>query len=445
MLIPICQVGEVKAYSGDVKITRDGIDTWVRNFGKYEKVPVGMGHLDLSNYKLSDTDKPAYCWISGLYGIGDYCFAYCTDWTPEGREAALNNEFKNFSIETTGGDEDRIRYVAALGAYDSAVDFKLPDGQRFQPFDFTQGALGEEGRLMLAAALGAEPLAMPYKSPPPRITKLFSDEKGPKIWMEAFNSAYEKYKDEARASKIAWGAVENAGYEKGKDEKWHKTKKAAEAAHQGGGMSFKQKVLAAMKDVMAKLESEPEEAAAPAELNVVMAAAPPVGEPAKMPEVALLAARLDKSEAEVKAVRVELAATRLATEAKELCLAAKASPRFEPVVAQLLAAIPGDVMITIDETGEKKMTARECFKAILTDKGTRKLDDPIKLTEPPKKKAVEFIAVGDEGSGSVSLARQTEIAQEARAEALAAGKGDDPTFIKNLMVAKMNAEVAKCQ
>ncbi len=42
------------------------------------------------------------------------------------------------------------------------------------------------------------------------------------IFLSAFNSAYEKYKDEERAFKIAWGAVKNAGYEKVGDT-WKKT------------------------------------------------------------------------------------------------------------------------------------------------------------------------------------------------------------------------------
>lgn len=52
------------------------------------------------------------------------------------------------------------------------------------------------------------------------------------IYKEAYNSAYEQYEnpskrqgDESReeaAHKVAWGAVKNAGYQKGRDGKWRK-------------------------------------------------------------------------------------------------------------------------------------------------------------------------------------------------------------------------------
>lgn len=51
------------------------------------------------------------------------------------------------------------------------------------------------------------------------------------IYKEAFNSAYEQYKDsesrrddsdrEEVAHRVAWSAVKKAGYEKGGDDKWH--------------------------------------------------------------------------------------------------------------------------------------------------------------------------------------------------------------------------------
>lgn len=51
------------------------------------------------------------------------------------------------------------------------------------------------------------------------------------IYKEAFNSAYEEYKDpedrrgdadrEEVAHKVAWSAVKKAGYRKGTDDKWH--------------------------------------------------------------------------------------------------------------------------------------------------------------------------------------------------------------------------------
>lgn len=53
------------------------------------------------------------------------------------------------------------------------------------------------------------------------------------IYKEAFNSAYEQYdKPEERqgdasreetAYRVAWSAVKKAGYEKGDDDKWHKS------------------------------------------------------------------------------------------------------------------------------------------------------------------------------------------------------------------------------
>lgn len=52
------------------------------------------------------------------------------------------------------------------------------------------------------------------------------------IYKEAFNSAYEGYKDakdrqagadrEETAHKVAWSAVKKAGYSKGDDGHWHK-------------------------------------------------------------------------------------------------------------------------------------------------------------------------------------------------------------------------------
>lgn len=438
MLIPICQVGEFQAYSGDIKVTAEKIDGWVRNFGEHEKVPIGMGHND-PNYTLADTDKKPYCWISGLCRAGDFCMAMLTDWTPEGQTAALNNEFKNFSIETTGGDEDRIKYVAALGAYDSAVDFKTPDGERFQPFDFTRGALGETGRLMLAAALGAESIVMPYKTPPARIKKLFADEKGPKIWTAAFNSAYEKYKDEGRASKIAWGAVENAGYEKGEDGKWRKTKKAAEAA-KGEKMAEDQAAKAAeeKKSVLATLanwlgfgETPPAE---------LVALAKPEPE-----EVKALAARVDELDKQVKSQAAELQMAGATTQAADLCRRAHLPPKFEQPIAEYLAG-KAEITLAEPEVNEKgevvkehKLSRNNFFDRLLEAKGTAKLEDPAALTKPPKKAEVKPFA--GEKEGEVSDERKAEIAKEARAEALAAGKGDDQVFVKDLIVAKMNAEV----
>ncbi len=397
MLVPICQVGEITAYSGDVEVTHGMIDGWVGNFGEHEKVPIGMGHLN-PNYALPDTDKKPLCWADALFRVGDYCMARLTDWTPEGKSAAVENAFKNFSIETTGGNEDRIKYIAALGAYDSAVDFKTPDGERFQPFDFA-GALGGEGQKMLAAAMG---YTMPYKAPPKKITDLFDDEKGPNAWMKAFNGAYEQYKgDEAKANATAWAQIKEMGYTKGKDGKYRKSKQAAKAAKGATMGAVKEKALAALKDVEAWLkgvpEGEPQVDPAP-----VTAAAPPAGEPVKeSPEVKVLTAKLEKLEKKVESQKVEFAATSLLAESKELCLAAKAQPRFEKPFAQLLTHIPPEAEVVLAEADDPekvvKAPAREFLKNVLLAKGTEKLEDPALLTKPPKQKTVQQFATPKTG------------------------------------------------
>lgn len=53
------------------------------------------------------------------------------------------------------------------------------------------------------------------------------------IYKEAYNSSYEQYKDpgdrrgnedrEEVAHKVSWSAVKKAGYQKGYDDKWHKS------------------------------------------------------------------------------------------------------------------------------------------------------------------------------------------------------------------------------
>ncbi len=52
------------------------------------------------------------------------------------------------------------------------------------------------------------------------------------VYKEAYNSAYDQYKDpddrekggsrEEAAHRVAWSAVKKAGYEKGDDDDWHK-------------------------------------------------------------------------------------------------------------------------------------------------------------------------------------------------------------------------------
>lgn len=66
---------------------------------------------------------------------------------------------------------------------------------------------------------------MPYKigSPPDAIKGLPA--KAQRIWINAFNSAYDDGKDEKTCFKIAWGAVANAGYSKNDEGVWMKNSK----------------------------------------------------------------------------------------------------------------------------------------------------------------------------------------------------------------------------
>ena len=73
---------------------------------------------------------------------------------------------------------------------------------------------------------------MPYKSTNelPESVKSVLPDHAQDIYKEAFNSAYEEYKDpserrgdadrEETAHKVAWSAVKKK-YEKGHDDKWH--------------------------------------------------------------------------------------------------------------------------------------------------------------------------------------------------------------------------------
>ena len=58
-----------------------------------------------------------------------------------------------------------------------------------------------------------------YENYPETIKEL--PEKARKIWINTFNSAYSKNKNEASAIRQAWGAVENAGYKK-IDNEWRR-------------------------------------------------------------------------------------------------------------------------------------------------------------------------------------------------------------------------------
>jgi cation transport regulator len=74
---------------------------------------------------------------------------------------------------------------------------------------------------------------MPYKSTNelPESVKSVLPAHAQDIYKEAFNSAYDEYKEpddrrgdasrEETAHRVAWSAVKNS-YEKGEDDKWHK-------------------------------------------------------------------------------------------------------------------------------------------------------------------------------------------------------------------------------
>ena len=76
---------------------------------------------------------------------------------------------------------------------------------------------------------------MPYKSTNelPKSVKDTLPDHAQDIYKEAFNSAYDQYDQpserrysesrEEAAHKVAWSAVKKAGYQKGNDDKWHKS------------------------------------------------------------------------------------------------------------------------------------------------------------------------------------------------------------------------------
>ena len=68
---------------------------------------------------------------------------------------------------------------------------------------------------------------MPYKENKdlPDSVKGALPANGQDIFKNAFNSAYAKDSDEEKANQAAWGAVKNAGFEKGQDGKWSKKEK----------------------------------------------------------------------------------------------------------------------------------------------------------------------------------------------------------------------------
>ncbi|MFA5398205.1 MAG: ChaB family protein [Methanogenium sp.] len=57
-----------------------------------------------------------------------------------------------------------------------------------------------------------------YNNPPDIIVNL--PEKAKKIWINAFNTAYDNNNKESTCIQIAWGAIKKAGYSKNKDNEW---------------------------------------------------------------------------------------------------------------------------------------------------------------------------------------------------------------------------------
>jgi len=336
---------------GEVEITHDKLDEWIAAFGPDEKIPVTRGHIADPENLYTSTDVPALCWISGLMKAGDLLLGNFVDWTSEGLEAVTSGGYKNPSIETKDGS--RLRNVALLGARTPAVDFHGDRG-RFAPLDMAGGCLGEGGQVLLAE----------------RLETLLPD-----------------------------------------DDKHHKTKQAAEAA-KGDGMSFKEKAIAALKDVAAKLEGEPEEAVTLAANAPVVAAAPPVAKP-ENPEVKALAAKLEELDKQVKDQAAELQMAGARTRAAELCRDAHLAPKFEGPLAEYMAGKAEITLAepTLNEKGEVvkeyKANRNEFFAALLAAKGTAKLDDPKKLGEPPAKVHVEAAVLGND-------------AEQAKLQALAA-------------------------
>ena len=296
MLLPICQIGDYPAFQGSGKVTKELQERWAAHFDPFEKIPVTPGHLPgLDESTIGRTALPPLCWVSYLTVAGDFLLAMFTDWTEAGKRAALDNQFKNFSIETDASGE-RIKAIAALGAYDAAVDFHT-DAGRFQPLDFTQGALGEAGRILLAQAMVefAGPVSMPQGEwEPPEAGD------APQEVKDILKSTYKSCRDKnpaetpaakAKCARIAWGAVENAGWEKDEKGKWHKPKKAAKAAKETK-MGIKEKFKEALLALLAKLDEEGDEppvTAAPPETTVAPVVAPGVLE---SPQLAVMAAQM---------------------------------------------------------------------------------------------------------------------------------------------------------
>jgi len=252
---------------------------------------------------------------------------------------------------------------------------------------------------------------------------------------DILKSAYESCRDKnptetpaakAKCARIAWGAVENAGWKKDENDKWHKPKEAAKAA--GGTEMPEEQIVEEKKSVLTKL------------------AGWLTGEPAVKSEPAATAPETPDNTAlvvEIKGLRSELAEERKAriTEAaKSKAVAFREKANLPPALDVALGDwYAGKSEVRMDAEGTKKLPAAEFVENLVMARGTQKLTAAVVFGEPPAKGKVEMLE--SKTSGEVSTERNAEIAREARAEALAAGKGDDSVFIKNLMVSKMNAEV----
>jgi len=391
MLLPICQEGDYPAFKGSGKVTKELQQKWAANFDPYEKVPVTPGHLpSLDEETIGLTALPPLCWVSYLTVAGEFLMAMFTDWTEAGKRAALDNQFKNFSIETDASGE-RIKAVAALGAYDAAVDFHT-DAGRFQPLDFAQGALGDTGRILLAQAMAsfAGPISMPYKSPPKKITDVFNDEAGPDAWTKAFNAAFKQYDgDEAKANATAWTQIEKMGYEKGKDGKYHKPKEAAKAAKETK-MGIKERVKEALSALLAKLDEEGDEApgtAAPPNTTVEPVVAPGVSE---SPQLAVMAAQMKALETRVTESEQRV----IAVTAKGQALAFRQEANLPPALDVALGDMyAGKTEVRMDEEGTKKLPTTEFVERLVKMRGTQKLTVAVLFGEPPVKTEVETLLV----------------------------------------------------
>ncbi|HUV87642.1 MAG TPA: ChaB family protein [bacterium] len=391
MWAPVCQVGTWQGMFGEVEITHEIIDKWVSAFGPDEKIPVTIGHLSDPKNVIT-TGDPAPCWISGLMKAGEILLGNYVDWTPAGLEAVTSGGYKNVSIESLDGS--RLDSVALLGSRTPAVEFHSDRG-RFVPLDMAGPCLGEGAQILLAQAFG-EPIALPYKSPPKKITDLFDDEAGSDAWTKAFNAAFEQYDgDEAKANATAWAQIKKMGYEKGKDGKYRKPKKAATAAKETK-MGIKEKVKEALSALLAKLDEEGDETpvtAAPPETTVEPVVAPGVSE---SPQFAALAAQVEALKTRVTESEQKV----IAVTAKGQALAFRNEAHLPPALDVALEDwCAGKSEVRMDEEGTKKLPQAEFVKRLVMARGTQKLTAAVVFGNPPAKTKVEALSVEPEGPG----------------------------------------------